>query len=409
MTTPLAHEPEPGDGLVPYMSELAHRLYHRLPEIYRVVDARDSTWIFKRYLGGVLTVAGQIDDMVGSLGGSNPVGPATPEPWALSGSDLQQWRLARRNIRSLLGDPANAPAEWLPWLAQLLGARLDPAASEEEQRDTIIYATSGWRGGTRSAIADAAKTALTGTRYARIVPHHTPGLGGGGIAPGDVWDITIVTLSSETPDPGEVLGAVLRKGVKPAGVLLHHSTYESTWDQQEAVFPTWADRDAATWDQLAEAGLVYRALANNQFSANPSFETDTTGWSPRGGISTIGRVAGGLDGVGMGRVTVSADGTGEVFFPQATVTPGDYHVSFSIKPDQTRFAQFLVDWLDAGDVFISSSGVVLGSLTADEWFRAAGTVTAPAGAAKARTYVQVTSMLSGETYDLDAALMRRIT
>lgn len=408
MTTPLAHEPLPGDGLVPYMSGLVHRLYHRLPEVYRTLDGRDSTWAFKRYLGGALATAGEVDDMVDQFIGNNPVGPAAPEPWALSGDDLAQWRQSRSSTLSLLGDPANAPAAWLPWLAQLLGARLDPAASEDEQRDTIIYATSGWRGGTRSAIADAAKTALTGTKYARVVSHFVPGVSGG-ITPGDIWDITIVTLSSETPDPGEVLGAVLRKGVKPAGVVLHHATYEATWDQQEAVFPTWADRDAATWDELAEAGLVYRALSNNQFSANPSFEVNTTGWSARGVISSIGRVLGGLDGVGMGRVTVSADGTGEVFFPQGTVTPGDYHVSFSIRPDQTRYVQFFVDWLDGSDVFISSSGVVVGSANADEWLRAGDIVTAPSGAAKARTYVQVTSMLSGEHYDLDAVLMRRIS
>lgn len=408
MTTPLAHEPEPGDGLVPYMSQFAHRLYHRLPEVYRVFDSRDSTWVFKRYLAGALATAGEVDDVVDQLIGNNPSGPATPEPWALSGEDLEQWRDARRSTLSLLGDPLNAPATWLPWLAQLLGAQLDSTASEDEQRDTIIYATSGWRGGTRSAIADAAKTALTGSKYARIVPHTVPGESGG-LTPGDIWDITIITLSSETPDPGEVLGAVLRKGVKPAGAVLHHATYEATWDQQEAVFPTWADRDAATWDELAEAGLVYRALANNQFAANPSFEVNTTGWSARGVISAIGRVLGGLDGVGMGRVTVSADGTGEVFFPQATVTPGDYHVSFSIRPDQARYCQFFVDWLDGSDVFIDSTGVVVGSLNADEWMRAAGTVTAPSGAAKARTYVQVTSMLTGEFYDLDAALMRRLT
>lgn len=408
MTTPLDHEPLPDDGLVPYMSTLTHRLYHRLPEAYRTFDSQDSTWIFKRYLGGVLAVAGEVDDVVDNLIGSNPVGPVTPEPWALPGDELEQWRSARRTERSLLGDPASAPAEWLPWLAQLLGAQLDPSASVAEWRDTIIYATSGWRGGTRSAIADAAKTALTGTRYARIVPHYIPGMSGG-ITPGEIWDITIVTLSSETPDPGEVLGAVLRKGVKPAGVVLHHATYEATWDQQEAVYPTWADRDAATWDQLAESGLVYRALSSNQFSANPSFEVNTTGWTARGAISAIGRVLGGLDGVGMGRVTVSANGTGEVFFPTGTVTPGDYHISFSLRPDQTRYAQFFVDWLDVSDVFISSSGVVIGTANADEWVRAAATVTAPAGAAKARVYVQVTSMLTGEHYDLDAALLRRIS
>lgn len=407
MTTPLAHEPEPGDGLVPYMSTLVHRLYHRLPEVYRTMDARDSTWIFKRYLGGMLSTAGEVDDMVDRLLGHNPAGPDTPEPWSLAADELEQWRDTRRNEPSLLGDPANAPAEWLPWLAQLLGSRLDPSASENEQRDTITYATSGWRGGTRSAIADAARTALTGTRYARVVPHYVPG-GSGGIAPGDIWDITIVTRLSETPDPGEVLGAILRKGVKPAGVVLHHATYEATWDQQEAVYPTWADREGVSWDQLSEAGLVYRALPGNLF-ANPSFETNATGWTERGAISTIGRVVGGLDGVGMGRVAVTGDGVGEVTFPPATVTPGDYHVSFSIRPDQTRDVQFSVDWLDGAAALVSTSTVAVGAVGADTWQRAAATVAAPSGAVTAEVYVQVDGMLTGEHYDLDAALMRRIS
>lgn len=407
MTTPLAHEPVPGDDLVPYMSALVHRLYHRLPEIYRVMDGRDMTWVFKRYLGGALAVAGGIDDTVDKLVGYNPVGPAMPEPWALNADDLSQWREARRDVKSLLGDPVNAPMEWLPWIAQLLGAKIDQAASEQEQRDTVIYATSGWRGGTRAAIADAARTALTGTRYARVVPHYMAAVGGG-IAEGDIWDITIVTLDSETPDPGEVLGAVLRKGVKPAGVVLHHATYEASWDQQEAVYPTWADRDAATWSQLAEAGLVYRPIPGNLFT-NGSFEVNATGWVARGVISTIGRVLGGLDGVGMGRVTVSAGGTGETFFPLVTVDPStDYVMSFSLRASEERYTQFIVDWLDSGDVFISSQGVVFGNAPAGAWCRPAAVLNAPVGAAKARIYVQVTGMLTSETYDLDAAFMREV-
>jgi hypothetical protein len=408
MTTPLAHEPLPGDGLVPNMSPLTHRLYHRLPEIYRVLDSRDFTWIFKRYLGGMLSTAGEVDSVIDNLIGSNPVGPAVPEPWSLSGDELEQWRSARRNVKSILGDPVNAPAAWLPWLAQLLGARLDPAASEAEQRDTIIYATSGWRGGTRSAIADAARTALTGTRYARVVPHYTAAVGGG-IAEGDIWDIVIVTLDSETPDPGAVLGAVLRKGVKPAGVLLHHTTYEASWDQQEAVYPTWQDRDAATWAELAEAGLVYHPVPDNLFTTNPSFEVNATGWAARGVISAIGRVLGGLDGVGMGRVTVSAGGIGEVFFPLVDVDAStDYVMSFSLRASEVRYTQFFADWLDASDVFISSQGVVFGNAPAGEWCRPAAVLNAPAGAAKARIYVQVTGMLTSETYDLDAAFMREV-
>lgn len=408
MTTPLAHEPLPGDALVPFMSPLVHRLYHRLPEVYRVFDAVDSTWTFKRYLAGMLDQAGAIDDMIKFIRGERPVGPAYPEPWALPPDELEFWRSNRLTRPSGLADPVQAPAAWLPWLAQLVGAVLDPSASEQEQRDTIIYATSGWRGGTRSAIADAAKSALTGSKYARILVHTKPD-GSGGVMAGTVWDLTIVTLSSETPDVNAVLGAVLRKGAKPAGVVLWHAAYESTWDQQEAAFPTWDLRDAATWDQIAEAGLVYAAPPGNLFS-NPSFEVNTTGWSARGVISAVSRVLGGVDGVGKGRVTVSSNGTGELFFPIAAVTPGDHDVSVSLLTNPARSANLVVDWLTSGDVLITTQTHNHGATLANQWQRVGSgiTFTAPATAAKARVYLQVTGMLTSETYDLDAAFMRRV-
>ena len=141
MTTILPGEPTPDNALVPHMSRLAHRLYHRLPEVYRHLDAADGTWSFKRYLAGALVVAGQVDDVVEEVLGDRPVGPDTPEPWALPDDELAVWRAARRTRPSALGDPTHAHPEWLPWLAQLLGARLDPEASEAQHRDTIRYPT----------------------------------------------------------------------------------------------------------------------------------------------------------------------------------------------------------------------------------------------------------------------------
>lgn len=253
MTTPLPHEPMPGDGLVPHMSVLVDRLYQRLPEVHRTFDATASDWPLKRYLGGVLTTAGVVDDTIELIRGERPIGPATPEPWALPPDELEQWRENRRSRPSALGDPDQADAAWLPWLAQLVGAVLDPAASEAERRDTIRFATSGWRGGTRGAIADAARTALTGSRYALVLPHKKRV--GSVVTDGTVWDITIVTRTSETPDPGAVLGAVLRKGVKPAGAVLYHQPYEASWDAVEAAYPTWDQRDVRTWTQIEETGL----------------------------------------------------------------------------------------------------------------------------------------------------------
>ena len=410
MTTPLAHEPRPGDGLVPYMTSLVDRLYHRLPEVYRTMDAVGSDWPFKRYLAGTLDLAGQIDQTVVDIAGDRPIGPALPEPWSLSTADLADWRAARVTRASALGDPVQAEAAWLPWMAQMVGALLDPAATEQEHRDTIQYATSGWRGGTRGAIADAAKSVLTGSKYARVIPHFKSVLGGG-IEPGTVWDIVIVTITAETPDPGEVLGAVLRKGVKPAGAILYHSSYQATWDQIESIFPQWRDWEAAgSWDAIQEAGLVFRVIPGN-LMPNPSFEVNTTGWAAVGGITTIGRVTGGVDGTGFLRATVSAGGTGEIVSPNsAAVTPGQsYTVSYSQRTDIDRYTQFFVSYYDSGDVLLEHQGVVVGTAPADNWIRPGTVPVAPASAAYLKIWIQVTGMLTGEHWDLDAVDVRSAT
>jgi hypothetical protein len=253
VTTPLASEPLPEDGQVPEMSALADRLYQRLPEVYRTVDSADLTWPFKRYLAGMLAVAGRIDETLDGIDGDRPIGPALPEPWALHSEELARWRANRRARASSLADPVQAEAAWLPWLAQLVGAVLDPGASEAEQRDTIQFATSGWRGGTRSAIADAARSALNGTKYVRILPHTKTT--GGSLATGTAWDITIVTRLSETPDVNAVLGAVLRKGVKPAGAVLYHYPATASWAAVTAAYNTWASRVGKSWLTIEETGL----------------------------------------------------------------------------------------------------------------------------------------------------------
>lgn len=406
MTTPLPHEPRTGDGLVPYMSTLVDRMWDRLPEIHRRMDAADSTWTFKRYLGGVLHYVGGIDATITAILGERPIGPASPQPWGLPPDEMERWLSNRVTRPSALGDPTQAQTAWLPWLAQLVGARLDPAATDAEHRDTIRYATSGWRGGTRGAIEDAARSALTGTRFVRAVPHAVPNANGG-IDPGTVWDITIVTRTAETPDPDAVLGAVLRKGVKPAGAVLYHTPYQATWDQVEAILPTWADWEAAgTWTTIEEAGLTYRAVTGNLMS-NPSFETNTTGWAARGSISAIGRVAGGVDGVGMLRITTSAAGTGEVLSPSVAVTGStDYVVGMSLHTTAVRNVQFAVEFRDAGNTLLSTTVVVVGTVSPTSWQRGQAQVQSPASATTARVYVQVNGMASGEWWDLDAVIFR---
>lgn len=404
MTTPLDHEPLPGDGTVPFMSTLVHRLYHRLPEVFRTMDALDLTWTFKRYLGGMLSPAADIDTIIVALTGDQPVGPPTPEPWGLPADELETWRGNRVTRPSALGDPDQANAAWLPWLAQMVGARLDPGATEEEKRDTIRFATSGWRAGTRGAIIDAARSALTGTRNAQLYPHTAvdPSLG---LIAGTPWDLTIVTRSSETPDPNAVLGAVLRKGVKPAGVVLYHRAYEASWDTWEAVYPTWADFDAATWDERQEAGLTYQSIAGNLI-ANPSFEVNTTSWVQRGSISTLTRQVGGVDGAGHARLTVTADGTGEFESALFALTPGNYQVGLSLRTSAGSTMQMFVQYRDAGNATLSEQGLFIGATTAGQWQRTVLPFTAPANTASALIYIQGLSMTTGQYFDVDAVVVR---
>lgn len=408
MTTPLTSEPMPGDGQVPSMTTLVDRLYQRLPEIYRRMDAADSTWTLKRYLGATLAYGGLIDDTITRIAGDRPVGPATPEPWALRGSELAQWRANRLTRPSALADPDQADVAWLPWIAQLVGSTLDPSASEQEKRDTIRYATSGWRGGTRSAIGDAARTELTGSKYARVMPHTIPV--SGSLTEGTIWDITIVTRTSETPDPGEVLNAILRKGVKPAGVVLHHAAYGASWDQIEAVFPQWAPHwESLTFDELEQAGLMYVAIPDNAVP-NPSFEVNTTGWAA-GANTTIGRTLGGVDGVAMCRVTATGAGSAVLVSPDIPMTPGSAHFSFSARPDITRTVAYTLAFY-AGASHISGSDFTktYPASANDVWFRAGSseTVTVPATTTKMIATVTVTGMGAGELYDVDAFYARSI-
>ena len=210
----------------PVYSDFTERVYASLPELFRIADATEAsgTWPLKRYISAVCDRFGAIETV------------------------------ADRIADGELTDVDLADDAWLPWLGQNLGVALDPKLTVTERRDAIRYAPGGWRAGTKGAVAAAAKSELTGTRYAVVKDHSVAGAGG--IGTGDQWQIVIITRSSETSGPAAVVAAIIAKGAKPAGVIVAHRAYEATWAQIETAFPTWADLEGKTWQQIEEAGLV---------------------------------------------------------------------------------------------------------------------------------------------------------
>lgn len=150
-----------------------------------------------------------------------------------------------------LADPNTADNSWLDWLGQLVGVQnIDPGLTLVERRDAVRYAASGWRAGTKLAVANAAKSVLTGTQYAKVYDHSTS-LGDKGSA--GAWDVLIVTRNSETPDAATVLDTINKKHAKPAGVVLHHQSYEASWNLVETTYPSWsAIESVGSWGAIED-------------------------------------------------------------------------------------------------------------------------------------------------------------
>jgi hypothetical protein len=149
-----------------------------------------------------------------------------------------------------LVDPWTADAAWLPWLGQLVGVRRAPGLSNESLRQAITSATTGFRAGNREAVGAAIKPYLTDTKYVEVVPFSIDERGNGG-----PWDLLVITRASETPGGIDVPGIIVAAGAKPAGVVLHHRAFSTTWADLHANRPTWASWNGQEWVEIEETGL----------------------------------------------------------------------------------------------------------------------------------------------------------
>lgn len=306
----------------PRYSVTTERVYDRLPDVYRETDV-DQNYAFKKFISSVVDSLGDVDLLIERFRYRSQIELEMRKRYA---QRYTTYTHADRYVNApALGstsdivDPMSADRSWLPWLGQLVGVRINPNDLEFDQRDSIYYASSGYRAGSKDALEKAARSVLTGSRYAVALPH-TKVVNGQLIA-GTVWDLTILTRADESPSSFVVLGAVNKDTLKPAGVQLYHRTYTASWDALEAALPFWVDWNTSTWSDIELAGIAYHQIKGNVMT-NPSFEDNITGWTSTGNI-TLTQVGGGLEGSGYLRGDMSGTGTKTIDSPTFAMTANE--------------------------------------------------------------------------------------
>jgi hypothetical protein len=110
----------------PFFSNSTEKLYYRLPAAVRNEDIYQN-YQLKKWLSGVVDQAGTIDTLVDRFSYVSP-------------EDGPGYRTAD------LVDPVTADAAWLPWLAQLVGVKLQPGDSVAQWRSDISNGIGGVQG-----------------------------------------------------------------------------------------------------------------------------------------------------------------------------------------------------------------------------------------------------------------------
>lgn len=132
--------------------------------------------------------------------------------------------------------------DWaLPWLAQWVGVRL-PAGTSADAARVLIRDVAGFRRGTPAAMRAAITPFLTGNKTIYFRERD-----------GSAYQLEVVTLTGETPDPTAAHAAALSQ--KPAGIVMRYRTTAS-WDWQQVVVEqaSWNTAKATytTWRKFVE-------------------------------------------------------------------------------------------------------------------------------------------------------------
>lgn len=239
----------------PIYSASTEKLWSRIPEFYRTIDASND-WQFKKYLSAMGDQLNEIDTLIARFSKvpienqydffETIIGDITEVQVRPASVELASFGSDPLYQTSDLIDARSADPEWLPWIAQIFGVHLGNE-SVDSKRASIYYATSTYYAGSNEALKRSIQDQLTGEQYIGIYQHND---GSTGVdSTGTEWDVLVVTRPSETPDDFDIVNQITIKGGKPAGVIVHHLSYSVPWDTIETL--NWGDIEAfGSWGAL---------------------------------------------------------------------------------------------------------------------------------------------------------------
>lgn len=139
-----------------------------------------------------------------------------------------------------LVNAAACPRPYLGWLGWLVG--IDTSViPDADVRDAVGNAAATQRRGSKGSISDVVQRTLTGSRSCRVYVN---------LSGTEPYLITVITTTSQTPDPAASLLAAL--GEKPAGADLELQTVSNAaYAEIAADFAAYADVEAAFADYTA--------------------------------------------------------------------------------------------------------------------------------------------------------------
>lgn len=245
----------------PTYSLTTERIYARLPETYRNMDANNE-YRFKTFISALGDQYNDLEvlmsrfmyipleeraEFLATLSEHDLV--VRPPSTEIYGDELGYVDLYST---SDFTDARTADDAWLPWIATILGVKFGVVETSLDKRLDIIRPT--FTKGTQESFTAVVTGLLTGSKYLGFHPHND-GAGSSIESPATEWDVLLVTRPEETPVGIDLVQLIIDRGAKPAGIVLHQLAYNIIWSTIESTVSTWSLIQAkGAWGNLQNFG-----------------------------------------------------------------------------------------------------------------------------------------------------------